>query len=93
MKRIFVIVAGIAIFATASTMISGVQSSSRTSNAQRATDAAYRDGLFLGQLDANQGRAAHLSIGRWSSAADRESFTAGYKAGYDRIDQGHRGDI
>jgi hypothetical protein len=48
----------------------------------RAADAAYRDGLFLGQYDAKQGREPHVSIGRWSSAADRESFKAGYQAGY-----------
>lgn len=86
MERIFAILLAIGIFATASTMITRVQSNSDTSNVKRATDAAYRDGLFLGQLDATQGRAAHISIGRWSSPADRESFAAGYQAGYAKLE-------
>lgn len=93
MKRIFAIVLGIAIFATASTMITSVQSNSPRLNVNRATDAAYRDGLFLGQLDATQGRAAHISVGRWSLAGDRESFLAGYQAGYAKLEQGRKGGI
>jgi hypothetical protein len=85
-ERILAIVLGVAIFATASTMMNRVPSDSRLSNLKRATDAAYRDGLFLGQLDATQGRPAHISIGRWSSGEDRESFTAGYKAGYGSLE-------
>jgi hypothetical protein len=92
-KRIFAIVLGIAIFATASTMITSVQSNSRASNAKRATDAAFRDGLFLGQLDATQGRTAHISVGRWSSVANRDSFRAGYQAGYAKLEQGREGSI
>lgn len=46
------------------------------------TDAAYRDGLFLGQRDAHQGRLRHVSAGRWSASADRAMFTSGYELGY-----------
>jgi len=49
-----------------------------------ATDAAYRDGLYLGRLDGQTGRRPHLAIGRWSQDADRNSFRAGYSAGYIR---------
>lgn len=44
--------------------------------------AAYRDGLFLGKRDAEQGRLAHVSSGRWGQALDRELFTWGYRQAY-----------
>ena len=45
-------------------------------------DAAFRDGLYLGKLDAKSGRTQHVSVGRWNSAEDRASFTAGYQQSY-----------
>ena len=45
-------------------------------------DGAYRDGLFLGKLDAAAGKAPHLAVWRWNSDADRELFSAGYRRGY-----------
>jgi len=47
-----------------------------------STDAAYRDGLFLGQRDAEQGRLRHVSTGRWSTDDQRAKFTIGYELGY-----------
>lgn len=46
------------------------------------TNAAYRDGLYLGKLDAKANRPAHLASGRWSRVLDRTSFNAGYGVGY-----------
>jgi hypothetical protein len=46
------------------------------------TDAAFRDGLFLGRQDAEQGRKPHLSTGRWSVAEDRRLFVSGYLQAY-----------
>jgi hypothetical protein len=46
------------------------------------SDAAFRDGLYLGKLDANSGKPQHVSLGRWSTAKDRASFTAGYQQSY-----------
>ena len=45
-------------------------------------DAAFRDGLFQGRLDAERSRRQHLSIGRWNVDADRRSFAAGYLQAY-----------
>jgi hypothetical protein len=45
-------------------------------------DAAFRDGVFQGQLDAKHGRKAHLSTGRWSAEADRRLFVSGYLQAY-----------
>ena len=49
---------------------------------QMAANGAFRDGLFVGRLAAESGRAARPLIGRWSSAEDRTSFAAGYRRGY-----------
>ena len=46
------------------------------------TDAAYRDGVFLGGLDARQGRRVRPSIGRWNDEKDRALFKSGYEKGY-----------
>jgi len=82
MQKVFATVVGIAVFATASTMINKIQPDANVAKVTRAADAAYRDGLFLGQLDAKRGRAAHIAVGRWSSLAKRELFKEGYQAGY-----------
>jgi len=86
-KRIFTIVLGVAMVATTSTVIKSVQSNARNSGLDRAADAAYRDGLYLGQRDARQGRERHIAVGRWSTPGDRESFKAGYEAGYAKLAQ------
>ncbi len=45
----------------------------------RPTNGAYRDGLYQGMRDALQGRPAHVALGRWSRAEDRDSFEQGYR--------------
>ena len=49
----------------------------------KANDGAYRDGLFVGRAHANSGIKQHIASGRWTSEADRRSFTEGYRRGYD----------
>ena len=51
-------------------------------NVAQITDGAFRDGLYLGRLAAKSGREPHVAVGRWSTAQDRSSFTAGYERGY-----------
>lgn len=46
------------------------------------TGAAYRDGLYQGQLDANEGRPEHVASGRWGQSQDRESFAVAYRHAY-----------
>lgn len=50
-----------------------------------ATDGAFRDGLYLGKLSAQQGQPPRLAIGRWSTEHDRLLFAAGYRRGYDEV--------
>jgi hypothetical protein len=55
-------------------------------DAAHATNAAFRDGLFLGTLTAKRGGDYHAATGRWATEEDRASFTAGYRQGYtDRL--------
>jgi hypothetical protein len=53
------------------------------SDAQLASDGAFRDGLYIGKLAAGRGRPQHPLTGRWSTEKDRASFAAGYRRGYD----------
>ncbi len=46
------------------------------------SDGAFRDGLYLGRLAAQSGDERHISVGRWATAQDRSSFSAGYEQGY-----------
>jgi hypothetical protein len=47
-----------------------------------AADGAFRDGLYLGKLAAEQGQPLRPAVGRWSTAQDRATFTTGYRRGY-----------
>ena len=54
-----------------------------TVDSTQETDAAFRDGFYLGGLDAEGARKMRPSIGRWSALKDRASFLAGYQRGYE----------
>jgi hypothetical protein len=54
-------------------------------NVAQITDGAFRDGLYLGRLAAEGGSEPHVAIGRWATAVDRSSFTAGYHRGYSEL--------
>lgn len=56
-----------------------------TANASQATNAAFRDGLYLGRLEAERGSESHVASGRWARNQDRISFAAGYQQGYDTL--------
>src|SRR5260370_5796412 len=56
--------------------------SATTAEARLAADRAFRDGLYLGKLAAEQGQPASAAVGRWSTEHDRSMFIAGYLRGY-----------
>ena len=43
-----------------------------------ATNAAFRDGLYVGKLDAARGNVIHLAVARWSTKENRTAFAEGY---------------
>ena len=47
-----------------------------------ASNAAFRDGLYQGKLDAQHGSKPHIRSVRWSAEPDRLAFVSGYKLGY-----------
>jgi hypothetical protein len=49
-----------------------------------ANNAAFRDGLYLGRLAAERGSGTHMASGRWAKEADRDSFKAGFRQGYNQ---------
>jgi hypothetical protein len=53
-----------------------------TAEASFAADGAFRDGLYLGRLAAENGQTPRPAVGRWSAEHDRSMFTAGYRRGY-----------
>lgn len=67
--------------------MTGVAAHSRVAATQTMirADAAFRDGAYLGRLDAQTGRTPHLTTGRWSNSLDRSSFIAGYRSGYGKM--------
>jgi hypothetical protein len=88
MKSIFFLTAAIALGLV---MMSGFHGSiqnnplSADDNVSQITDGAYRDGLFQGKIAAERGDAPHIAVGRWSTVAERASFTAGYQRGYTKV--------
>jgi len=91
MKRLslFLLVVGVAVAAATSTsrLLIPVTLPGNTTVSQ-ASNAAFRDGLYLGRFDAESGRTRHLCVGRWSSDINRAWFTTGYQAGYRGLNAG-----
>jgi hypothetical protein len=54
----------------------------QAANGNDALQAAYRDGLYIGKLHADQGRNARVATSRWSTEKDRTAFANGYVEGY-----------
>lgn len=75
---------------TAGSLVSNNNALARVDKSQLAgehvADAAYRDGLYMGQLDAKDGHAYHVAIGRWRDANDRSQYRTGYQAGFESKD-------
>ena len=48
-----------------------------------AVNGAFRDGMYLGRLAADNGQSRRRpAVGRWSTERDRAAFTDGYERGY-----------
>ncbi len=84
MKRLFLFVLAVSVAVAALTSRSLLTTADLPVNVavSQAGNSAFRDGLHLGKFDAASGRTRHLSVGRWSSDANRAWFIAGYQAGY-----------
>jgi hypothetical protein len=47
--------------------------------------AAYRDGLYVGNLAAQRGEQRLAPVGRWATQIDRDAFLAGYEQSHAEI--------
>lgn len=82
MTRVLVTIVASLIMMSYALITTTVNANQVTPVSNVSLDGAFRDGLYLGKLDAVQNRQPHLSSGRWSSDRDRASFIAGYETGY-----------
>jgi hypothetical protein len=90
MKKLFIFVLAVSVAVAALTSRNLLTRTDSPANAtvSQASNPAFRDGLYLGRLDAESGRTRHLSAGRWSSDTNRAWFIAGYQAGYEQVNPG-----
>jgi hypothetical protein len=51
---------------------------SQSSSIDPLLTGAYRDGLYVGRLAAQQGEQRLAPVGRWATQIDRDAFLAGY---------------
>ena len=83
MTRLFTYAAIVTLGAAATMAVSPRAANPGNAAASRfANDGAFRDGLYLGKLAADEGKPMSIAIGRWSREQDRAMFTAGYRSGY-----------
>ena len=85
MNKLFTFALALAVCAGTAALLTNNEPPSRqgqSADAQMATDGAFRDGLYVGRLAAEGGRAARPPIGRWSGQQNRALFLSGYERGY-----------
>lgn len=89
MKRLslYVFATALVLGLAASVFTGAVTGRLQSASAQldRATNAAFRDGLYVGKLDAVQGKRPHLGSGRWANEADRRNYIDGYQRGFNEV--------
>jgi hypothetical protein len=81
MQRLLTYVLATGLVGTSTAMLVQRDVKPQNANVQLATDAAYRDGLYLGKLARAAKREGRVPIGRWATEKDRASFVAGYREG------------
>lgn len=89
MAKLSLYIAVLALFAGATVTLQAIlhngQHSARPiveADARRDSNAAFRDGLYLGRLAAEEGSPIRIASGRWATDGDRALFAAGYQQGY-----------
>ncbi len=81
MQKLLALLLAMGCVGASAVVVRGTIGQSQASLAQRANDAAFRDGLYLGRLARAANRQMRAPIGRWSTEKDRASFAAGYQLG------------
>jgi hypothetical protein len=89
MTKLSLYIAVLALFAGATATLKAILHDSQPSaravieaDASRDASAAFRDGLYLGKLAAEEGSSIRIASGRWATYSDRTLFAEGYRQGY-----------
>jgi len=85
MNRLFVFALTIALAGAATSLFTRSGDHGLSSVAAQQNSAAFRDGMYLGKLDAQSARKPHLTASRWTIASDRSAFLAGYESVYGKV--------
>ena len=87
MRKLSGLAAVLALFAGTAAMMHSDRATTTSARDSAMLDGngAFRDGLYLGRLAARQGAPMHIASGRWATAADRNSFVAGFLHGYQEL--------
>ncbi|HZQ68994.1 MAG TPA: hypothetical protein VFA68_10795 [Terriglobales bacterium] len=86
MNRLFLFALAFALSAGAATSVFTASGGhARLNPAAQQNGAAFRDGMYLGKLDAESGRNPHFIASRWTSQEDRSAFLQGYEAVYGKV--------
>lgn len=81
MLKVSVWLAALAITVTGASLMSSKHDPSAMKD-DPALSAAFRDGVYRGQLAAARRETPHFTTSRWMSTGDRKAFAAGYDQSY-----------
>jgi len=82
MEKLLACVLALGFLGTSAILVSRDMSAQSDEQSLLAADAAFRDGLYVGQLARAAHRPMHPPTGRWVAAKDRVSFARGYRQGF-----------
>jgi hypothetical protein len=81
MHKVIALLLAMGCVGTSAVVVQGSMRQPQGVMVQKANDAAFRDGLYLGRLAHAANRQMRAPIGRWSTEKDRASFAAGFQQG------------
>jgi hypothetical protein len=83
MDKLFTFAVAIAVsLGTTAMLANSERAPQQRAAAQLNSDAAFRDGIYIGRLAVERKQPPRPLIGRWSTEKDRATFLAGYWRGY-----------
>jgi hypothetical protein len=86
MGRVFTFALAIAVsVGTTAVLAINTRTPYHRADTQLNSEAAFRDGLYIGRLAAERGQTPRPPIGRWSTEKDRSLFVVGYGRGYNEF--------
>ena len=89
MDKLFTFAMAIAVsLGTTAMLANSSRAPQQRADTQLNSDAAFRDGLYIGRLAVERKQLPRPLIGRWSTEKDRAQFATGYRRGYNDAHSG-----